>query len=57
MHRMLPAVELHDELPLSAAEVDDVRPDRHLARELDSQETTIAQPRPQPSLGIGLATT
>jgi hypothetical protein len=44
--RMLTAVQLHDQLPLTTAEVNDVRADRHLARELHAEKTAIAQARP-----------
>jgi hypothetical protein len=46
LHRMLPTVELHDHLQLTAAEVDDVCADRDLARELRAQQAPVTEPRP-----------
>jgi len=40
--RMLPTVELDDQLPLPAAEVDDVGADRDLARELHAEQAPIS---------------
>jgi hypothetical protein len=54
-YRVLTAVELHDQLHLPTAEVNDVRTNRHLTCELRSKETPIAQSRPQPALGVGLS--
>jgi hypothetical protein len=54
---MLPAVELHDQLRLTAAEVDDVWADRHLARELHAKEPAISQASPDTALCIGLSAT
>jgi hypothetical protein len=55
--RVLTAVQLHDQPPLAAAEVDDVGADRDLARELRAGETPVAEARPEAALGVGLAPT
>ena len=52
--RVLAPVELHDQIPLAAAEVDDVGADRYLTRELGAEETTISQTGPEAALCIGL---
>jgi hypothetical protein len=52
---MLTAVKFNDQLHLTAAEIDDIGPDRHLARKLDPEEAAIAQARPQSSLGLCLS--
>jgi hypothetical protein len=52
---MLPAVELDDQLALPAAEVDYVRADRRLARELHAEKTPIAETGPQPALRVRLS--
>jgi hypothetical protein len=52
---MLTAVKLNDQLRLTAAEVDDVRSDRYLTRELGAEETAIAETSPQPALGVRLS--
>ena len=54
-HCMLTAVQLHDQLPLTATGVDDVGADRHLAREFDAEETAIAEMSPQPALRVRLS--
>jgi len=52
---MLTTVKLHDQLRLTAAEVDYVRSDRHLARELNSAEAAISQASPEPALSVRLS--
>jgi hypothetical protein len=52
---MLTTVELDNQLRLAAAEVDDVRTDRHLTRELGTEEPAIAETSPQPALGVRLS--
>ena len=56
-YRMLPAVELHDQPPLTAAEVDNVGADRDLARELHAEQASIPQAGPDAALCIGLPPT
>jgi hypothetical protein len=51
---MLPAIELHDELRLCAAKVDNKSLDRYLPLELPAGKSSIAQTKPEHTLGIGL---
>jgi hypothetical protein len=50
---MLPAVELDDQHPFDAAEIDDVRTDRMLAAKLDTQLMS-PQMHPEPALGVSI---
>lgn len=50
------AIEFHDHPPLHAAEVNNVRPDRMLATELNT-ELMPSQTHPEFTLGVGLLTT
>jgi hypothetical protein len=51
---MLSAIELHDELHLRAAKVDNKSFDRYLPLELPAGKSPIAQTKPEHTLGIGL---
>jgi hypothetical protein len=53
---MLPAVELDDQQPFDAAEIDDVPTDRMLAAKLDTQLMS-PQMHPGPALGVSLFST
>jgi hypothetical protein len=57
VRRVLTTIKLHDQLPFPAAEVDDVGTDRHLARELGTEEAAIAETSPDATLCIGLPST
>ena len=52
---VLPSVDLDDQAPIDAAEIDDVLADRPLALELQPAEPPVAQFKPHGSLGIGHA--
>jgi hypothetical protein len=54
---MLTPVQLDNQPPLAAAEVDNVGTDRDLARELGAEETPVAEARPEAALGVRLAPT
>jgi hypothetical protein len=49
---VLPAVDFHDEPPLNATEIDDIRPDRPLSFEFQTGESAVAKLRPHDALRI-----
>jgi hypothetical protein len=51
--KVLPAVQLDDELGCVAQEVGDIVFDRHLAPEAGTYQAMISQLRPEDSLSIG----
>ena len=53
---MLRSVQLNNELPIDATEIDYVRSDWMLAAKLETAEPACAQVRPQEMLGVGLRT-
>jgi hypothetical protein len=51
---MPPAVNLHNESCIWAAEIDDKSIERHLPPEFPPAKPTVAQTEPKNSLGVGL---
>ncbi len=51
--RMLPAIQLNDDLPLVTNEVDDVIPNRRLPPKPEPAQLPVTNPRPKPFLGLG----
>lgn len=51
---MLPTIELDDQTVVNADKIGDERAERNLATEFQTEQTAIAQPRPQSLLDIGL---
>jgi hypothetical protein len=51
---VLSAIDLHDELRIRAAEVDNEPIDRYLSLEFPAREPAVAQAKPQHALGVGL---
>lgn len=49
---MLPAIDLNDEAPFKADEINDVSPNRHLTLEFEALKSVGAQPIPELPLGI-----
>ena len=49
---MLPAIDLNDEAPFKADEINDVSPNRHLTLEFEALKSVGAQPIPKLPLGI-----
>jgi hypothetical protein len=49
---MLPTIELHDDLCVCAAKVDDKSIHRYLPLELPAGQASIAQTKPERTLGI-----